>query len=136
MKKQEKEKGNNLVGIAILYLLCVDIEISKQLKWILQNDNDHRQVKNLLNGLRSSEKMKNLVECFQKYCNESVNELTKNEIMDLTPSSEFVLRYTDEDYYMQVLKETFESVDELFPESAIKFLNEFFSEVLFYTIQW
>jgi len=86
--------------------------------------------------LRSSEKMKNLMECFQKYCNESVNELTKNEIMDLTPSSEFVLRYTDEDDYMQVLKETFESVDELFPESAIKFLNEFFSEVLFYTIQW
>ena len=76
------------------------------------------------------------MECFQKYCNESVNELTNNEIMDLTPSSEFVLRYTDEDYYMQVLKETFESVDELFPESAIKFLNEFFSEVLFYTIQW
>jgi len=56
--------------------------------------------------------------------------------MDLTPSSEFVLRYTDEDDYMQVLKETFESVDELFPESAIKFLNEFYSEVLFYTIQW
>ena len=132
MKKQEKEKGNNLVGIAILYLLCVDIEISKQLKWILQNDNDHSQVKNLLNELRSSEKMKNLVE----YCNESVDELTKNEIMDLTPSSEFVLRYTDEDDYMQVLKETFESVDKLFPESAIKFLNEFFSEVLFYTIQW
>ncbi|CAG8590392.1 1148_t:CDS:10 [Diversispora eburnea] len=104
VKKQEKEKGNNL------------------------NDNDHSQVKNLLNELRSSEKMKNLVECFQKYCNESVNELTKNEIMDLTPSSEFVLRYTDEDDYMQVLRETFESVDELFPESAIKFLNEFFSE--------
>jgi len=32
VKKQEKEKGDNLVGIAILYLLCVDIEISKQLK--------------------------------------------------------------------------------------------------------
>lgn len=32
VKKQEKEKGNNLVGIAILYLLCVNIEISKQLK--------------------------------------------------------------------------------------------------------
>ena len=76
------------------------------------------------------------MECFQKYCNESVDKLTKNEIMDLTPSSEFVLRYTDEDYYMQVLKETFESVDKLFPESAIEFLNEFFSEVLFYTIQW
>ncbi|CAG8554730.1 10127_t:CDS:10 [Ambispora leptoticha] len=70
VKKQEKEKGNNL------------------------NDNDHSQ----------------------------------NEIMDLTPSSAFVLRYTDEDDYMQVLKETFESVDELFPESTIKFLNEFFSE--------
>ncbi|CAG8753932.1 3711_t:CDS:10, partial [Racocetra persica] len=104
VKKQAEENGNKL------------------------NDNDHSQVKNLLNELRSSEKMKYLVECFQKYCNESVNDLTRNEIMDLTPSSEFVLRYTDEDDYMQVLEETFESVDKLFPESAIKFLNEFFSE--------
>ncbi|CAG8719493.1 18731_t:CDS:2, partial [Racocetra fulgida] len=56
------------------------------------------------------------------------NLLTQNEIMDLTPSLEFVLRYTDKDNYMQVLKETFESVDELFPESAIKFLDDFFSE--------
>ncbi|CAI2189596.1 3506_t:CDS:10, partial [Funneliformis geosporum] len=49
-------------------------------------------------------------------------------IMDLTPSSEFVLRYSDEDDYMQVLKETFEPVDKLFPESAIEFLDVFFSE--------
>ncbi|RIB11818.1 hypothetical protein C2G38_74684 [Gigaspora rosea] len=97
------------------------------------NDNDHGQVKNLLNELCSSENMKNLVDCFQKYCNESINELNRNEIMDLTPSSEFVLKYTDEDDYMQVLKETFESVDKLFPESAIEFLNEFFSET--YTLQ-
>ncbi len=53
--------------------------------------------------------------------------------MDLTPSSEFVLRYTDEDDYMQVLKETFEPVDELFPESAFEFLDDFFSEVSFCT---
>lgn len=73
---------------------------------------------------------------FQEYCGDSANELTRNEIMDLTPSSEFALRYTDEDDYMQVLKETFEPVDKLFPENAIEFLEEFFSEVsiLFCTI--
>ena len=80
--------------------------------------------------------MASLVHSFQVYCDDSVNELIRNEIMDLTPSSEFVLRYTDEDDYMQVLKEIFEPVDKLFPESAIEFLEEFFSEVsiLFCTI--
>jgi hypothetical protein len=80
--------------------------------------------------------MTSLMCSFQRYCGDSTNELTRNEIIDLTPSSEFVLRYTDEDDYMQVLKETFEPVDKLFPESAIKFLDEFFSEVLFRTILW
>ncbi|CAJ0922046.1 17927_t:CDS:2 [Entrophospora sp. SA101] len=56
------------------------------------------------------------------------NEFKRNENMELTPSSEFVLKYTDEDDYMQVLKEIFKPVDKLFPESVIEFLNEFFSE--------
>ncbi|CAG8789424.1 490_t:CDS:2, partial [Gigaspora rosea] len=47
VKKKAEDNGNNL------------------------NNNDHNQVKNLLNKLRSSEKMKHLVECFRKYCNES-----------------------------------------------------------------
>ncbi|CAG8590035.1 4305_t:CDS:10, partial [Dentiscutata heterogama] len=93
------------------------------------SDHDHNLVKNLLNELQQcSEKMASLVRSFQVYCDDSVNELIRNEIMDLTPSSEFVLRYTDEDDYMQVLKEIFEPVEKLFPESAIKFLEEFFSE--------
>ncbi len=50
--------------------------------------------------------------------------------MDLTPSSEFVLRYTDEDDYMQVLKEIFEPVEKLFPESARLFHGRYqFSNV-------
>ncbi|CAG8651113.1 1013_t:CDS:2, partial [Ambispora gerdemannii] len=93
------------------------------------SDHDHNLVKNLLNELQQcSEKMASLVRSFQVYCDDSVNELIRNEIMDLTPSSEFVLRYTDEDDYMQVLKEIFEPVEKLFPESAIEFLEEFFSE--------
>ncbi|UZO05956.1 uncharacterized protein OCT59_026293 [Rhizophagus irregularis] len=93
------------------------------------SDHDHNLVKNLLNELQQcSEKMASLVCSFQVYCDDSVNELIRNEIMDLTPSSEFVLRYTNEDDYMQVLKEIFEPVDKLFPESAIEFLEEFFSE--------
>ncbi|GBB92212.1 hypothetical protein RclHR1_19840002 [Rhizophagus clarus] len=96
---------------------------------VSSSDHDHNLVKNLLNELQQcSEKMASLVRSFQVYCDDFVNELIRNEIMDLTPSSEFVLRCTDEDDYMQVLKEIFEPVDKLFPEVAIEFLEEFFSE--------
>ncbi|CAG8713082.1 9986_t:CDS:10 [Cetraspora pellucida] len=95
-----------------------------------EHEESENLVKNLLDELQQcSEKTNNLIRSFQRYCSESVNELTRNEIMDLTPSSEFVLRYTDENDYMQVLKEIFESVDKLFLESVIEFLNEFFSEL-------
>ncbi len=75
--------------------------------------------------------MISLVRSFQSYCGDFVNELTWNEIMDLILSLEFVLRYIDENDYMQVLKETFEPVDKLFSKSVIEFLDEFFSKVLF-----
>ncbi|CAG8478947.1 17359_t:CDS:2, partial [Funneliformis caledonium] len=94
-----------------------------------EHEESETLVKNLLDELQQcSEKTDNLIHSFQKYCSDSVNEFTRNEIMDLTPSSEFVLRYTDEDDYIQVLKETFEPVDELFPERAFEFLDDFFSE--------
>ncbi|CAJ0823000.1 14000_t:CDS:10 [Entrophospora sp. SA101] len=67
---------------------------------------------------------------FKNIATNPINELKRNEIMELTPSSEFVLKYTDEDDYMQVLKEIFKPVDKLFPESVIEFLNEFFSELV------
>jgi hypothetical protein len=50
--------------------------------------------------------------------------------MHLTPSSEFVLRYTDENDYIQVLKETIEPADNLFSESAIEFLYKFFRALM------
>ncbi|CAH1756945.1 11938_t:CDS:2 [Entrophospora sp. SA101] len=53
---------------------------------------------------------------FKNIATNPINELKRNEIMELTPSSEFVLKYTDEDDYMQVLKEIFKPVDKLFPE--------------------
>ncbi|CAG8703178.1 2761_t:CDS:2, partial [Dentiscutata heterogama] len=105
------------------------ITVKEQERRENESDHDNNHVKNLLNELQQcSEKMASLVRSFQVYCDDSVNELIRNEIMDLTPSSEFVLRYTDEDDYMQVLKEIFEPVDKLFSESAIEFLKEFFSE--------
>ncbi|CAG8676897.1 3233_t:CDS:10 [Funneliformis mosseae] len=70
-----------------------------------EHEESETLVKNLLDELQQcSEKTDNLIHSFQKYCSDSVNEFTRNEIMDLTPSSEFVLRYTDEDDYIQVLK--------------------------------
>ncbi|CAJ0762335.1 20637_t:CDS:2, partial [Entrophospora sp. SA101] len=84
-------------------------ELSKQMELLSEND-------------------KNRWIFFKNIATNPINELKRNEIMELTPSSEFVLKYTDEDDYMQVLKEIFKPVDKLFPESVIEFLNEFFSE--------
>jgi len=49
--------------------------------------------------------------------------------MDLRPSSEFVLSYTDECDYNELLERTFNPIDEIFPEAAFTFLLEFFSKV-------
>ncbi|CAG8572273.1 4798_t:CDS:2 [Diversispora eburnea] len=67
--------------------------------------------------------MKNLMKCFQKYCIESVNELTQNEVMDLTLSSEFILRYTDEDEHIcthQQWDNKLESLSELEEDPFLK----------------
>jgi len=79
--------------------------------------------------------MTRLLENFHKYREATSNELAYNEIMDLTPVSEFVLRWAEEADYITILKEIFEPV--VFPENATKFLSDFFSEVLlsaFYTM--
>ncbi|CAG8642059.1 2173_t:CDS:2, partial [Acaulospora morrowiae] len=94
-----------------------------------EKEDGHSHVKNLFNELqRCSDKMTNLVNSFQRYCDENINELCLNEIMDLSPTSEFVIMYTDEDDYNHVLKEMFEPIDKLIPEQAINFLDIFFSE--------
>ncbi|CAG8634685.1 2990_t:CDS:10, partial [Ambispora leptoticha] len=74
--------------------------------------------------------LKNLLDAFQTYCQGSENLLTSNGIMDLRPSSEFVLSYTDECDYNELLKRTFNPIDEIFPEAAFTFLLEFFSKSL------
>jgi len=74
--------------------------------------------------------MTRLLESFHRYRKATSNELACNEIMDLTPMSEFILRWAEEADYITILKEMFEPVDVLFPENATKFLSDFFSEVL------
>jgi len=59
-------------------------------------------VKNLLNEKQKcSKSMSNLIDNFQKYCTDTKNKMTSNEIMDLKPTSEFVLRYIEEADYIQ-----------------------------------
>ncbi|KAG9299959.1 hypothetical protein G9A89_009687 [Geosiphon pyriformis] len=74
--------------------------------------------------------LKNLLDAFQTYCQGSENLLTSNGIIDLRPSSEFVLSYTDECDYNELLERTFNPIDEIFPEAAFTFLLEFFSKSL------
>ncbi|CAG8626936.1 5252_t:CDS:10, partial [Funneliformis caledonium] len=94
-----------------------------------ENENMDNCVKNLLNEKQKcSKSMSNLIDNFQKYCADTKNEMTSNEIMDLKPTSEFVMRYTKEVDHIQVLKEVFEPVDKLFPDKGFYFLSEFFSE--------
>jgi hypothetical protein len=56
--------------------------------------------------------------------------LSENGIMDLSPTSEFVLLYTVEADYDKLIKEIFESIDKMFPEKAHEFLTNFFSGVI------
>ena len=49
--------------------------------------------------------------------------------MDLRPSSEFVLLYTEETNYDKMIQDIFNPVDKLFPEDAHEFLINFFLEV-------
>ncbi|CAH1764409.1 21499_t:CDS:2 [Entrophospora sp. SA101] len=85
------------------------------------NKRSHIEAKNLLDESKNcSEEMLNLQRNFQMYCDHANNILTADDIMDLRPSSEFVLKFTDE----------VDLIDQLFPEEAFEFLVEFFSEKL------
>jgi hypothetical protein len=74
--------------------------------------------------------MHNLLQNFKEYSINSHNLLIIEEIMDLRPSSEFVLMHTQERDYSELIKEVFYSIDELFPDEAFSFLTTFFSKVL------
>jgi hypothetical protein len=73
--------------------------------------------------------MQNLLQDFQEYSRNTHNLLIIEEIMDLRSSSEFVLMYTKEQDYSELLK-VFYSFDELFPEEAFSSLTTFSSKVL------
>ena len=68
-------------------------------------DNQALFARNLLDEAQEIPlEIKNL-DAFQTYCQESENLLTSNGIMDLRLSSEFVLSYTDECDYNELLKD-------------------------------
>ncbi|CAI2177730.1 11452_t:CDS:10 [Funneliformis geosporum] len=95
------------------------------------NKRSRIEAKNLLDESKyCSEEMLNLLRNFQTYCDHANNILTADDIMDLRPSSEFVLKFTDEADYSKLLKDVFDPIDQLFPEEAFEFLVEFFAEKL------
>ncbi|CAG8596480.1 9915_t:CDS:2 [Ambispora leptoticha] len=67
---------------------------------------------------------------FKTYQREVKNILSENGIMDLSPSSEFVLLHLEETKYVTLIKKVFEPIDKIFPEEAYEFLINFFSERL------
>ncbi|CAG8625425.1 4090_t:CDS:10, partial [Ambispora gerdemannii] len=94
-------------------------------------DNQALFARNLLDEAQENPlEMKNLLDAFQTYCQESENLLTNNGIMDLRPSSEFVLSYTNESDYSKLLECILNPIDGIFPEAAFNFLLEFFSKNL------
>ncbi len=74
--------------------------------------------------------MNTILSNFRTYQHETRNILSENEIMDLSPTSEFVLLYTEETDYDKLIKEIFEPIDMIFPEEGHEFLTNFFSEVI------
>ncbi|PKY40911.1 hypothetical protein RhiirA4_25974 [Rhizophagus irregularis] len=92
---------------------------------------DVEAIINLLNESETySQEMNKISSSFRTYQHETRNILSENGIMDLSPTSEFVLLYTEETDYDKLIKEVFESIDKIFPEKAHKFLTNFFSEKL------
>ncbi|CAG8518067.1 11351_t:CDS:2, partial [Dentiscutata heterogama] len=61
--KNRKHPNNDCIEQENLKFYKID-ETDDNVKMNDSNDNDHDQIKNLLNELRSSENMKNLVDCF------------------------------------------------------------------------
>ncbi|CAG8588881.1 209_t:CDS:2 [Ambispora gerdemannii] len=95
------------------------------------SDDQELIAKNLLGESQEiSPEMQSLLRDFQEYSKYSRNLLIINEIMDLRPSSEFVLMYTKEEHYSELLKDVFDPIDKLFPEKAFNFLMAFFSKNL------
>ncbi|CAI2184440.1 9833_t:CDS:2 [Funneliformis geosporum] len=92
---------------------------------------DVEEIRNLLNESETcSQEMNKILSSFRTYQHETRNILSENGIMDLSPTSEFVLLYTEEVDYDKLIKENFESIDKMFPEKAHEFLTDFFSENL------
>ncbi|CAB5362920.1 unnamed protein product [Rhizophagus irregularis] len=92
---------------------------------------DVEAIRNLLNESETySQEMNKISSSFRTYQHETRNILSENGIMDLSPTSEFVLLYTEETDNDKLIKEVFESIDNIFPEKAHEFLTNFFLEKL------
>ncbi|CAG8475351.1 6490_t:CDS:10, partial [Funneliformis mosseae] len=110
-----------------LLLKCDDSKEENVEAHSKQND----AVRNLLDESEEcSHEMQEILANFQTYRCEANNILLENGIMDLRPSSEFVLLYTEETNYDKMIQDIFNPVDKLFPEDAHEFLINFFLEKL------
>ncbi|CAG8720907.1 10008_t:CDS:2, partial [Cetraspora pellucida] len=90
------------------------------------------EVRNLLNESETcSQELSTILAAFRTYQHEAKNILSENEIMDLRPSSEFVLLYLKETEYDLLIEKVFEPIDKIFPKEADDFLIDFFSEVTY-----
>ncbi|CAG8694273.1 40613_t:CDS:10 [Gigaspora margarita] len=89
------------------------------------------EVRNLLNESETcSQELSTILAAFRTYQHEAKNILSENGIMDLRPSSEFVLLYLKETEYDLLIEKVFEPIDKIFPKEADDFLIDFFSEKL------
>ncbi|CAG8807356.1 1725_t:CDS:2, partial [Racocetra persica] len=89
------------------------------------------EVRNLLNESETcSQELSTILAAFRTYQHEAKNILSENEIMDLRPSSEFVLLCLKEVEYDLLIEKVFEPIDKIFPKEADDFLIDFFSEKL------
>ncbi|CAG8505214.1 11468_t:CDS:2 [Dentiscutata heterogama] len=95
------------------------------------------EVRNLLNESETcSQELSTILAAFRTYQHEAKNIISENEIMDLRPSSEFVLLYLKEVEYDLLIEKVFEPIDKIFPKEADDFLIDFFSEVTYLVLRW
>ncbi|KAF0367611.1 hypothetical protein F8M41_013544 [Gigaspora margarita] len=89
------------------------------------------EVRNLLDESETcSQEFSTILTNFRIYQREVNNTLSENGIMDLTPTSEFVLLHLEEAEYDTLMKKVFDPIDKIFPKEADEFLTDFFSKKL------
>ncbi|CAG8713044.1 15419_t:CDS:10, partial [Dentiscutata erythropus] len=77
-----------------------------------------------------SQESSTILNNYKIYRREVINTLSENGIVDLSPTSEFVLLYLEEAEYDTLIKEVFDPIDKIFPKEGVEFLTDFFSKKL------